>query len=223
MTCSRRIARATPPITRPFGGTNSREEVRKKDDEILIQLQSTQARISIWSLLATSSTHRDALIRALSQIHVETSTNLEGLIHMMIDDKVTCIVFSTDDLPLEGSDHTRHFYISVVCSGHRVSFVLLDNGFALNVCPLATVIVIGFAPSDFGPSIKIVRAYESTQRKVMDTLTIDFLIGPTIFSILIQVLRVPASFKLLLGQPWIHQARAIPSSLHQKVKFIHDG
>ena len=62
MTCSRRIARATPPITRPFGGTNSREEVRKKDDEILIQLQSTQARISIWSLLATSSTHRDALI-----------------------------------------------------------------------------------------------------------------------------------------------------------------
>ncbi|KAL6328477.1 hypothetical protein AAG906_038352 [Vitis piasezkii] len=86
-------------------------------------------------------------------------------------------VFSTNDLPLEGSDHTRHLYISVVCSGHRVSFVLLDNGFALNVCSLATVIVIGFAPSDFGPSIKIVRAYESTQRKVMDTLTIDFLIG----------------------------------------------
>ena len=142
---------------------------------------------------------------------------------MMIDDKVTCIVFSTDDLPLQGSNHTRHLYISVVCSAHRVSFMLLDNGFALNVCPLATVIVIGFAPSDFGPFIKIVRAYESTQRKVMDTLTIDFLIGPTIFSILIQVLRVPASFNLLLGQPWIHQAGAIPSSLHQKVKFIHDG
>ena len=104
---------------------------------------------------------------------------------MMTADRAICIVFSADDLPLEGSDHTRHLYISVVCLGHRVSFVLLDNGFALNVCPLATVIVIGFAPSDFGPSIKIVRAYESTQRKVMGTLTIDFLIGPTIFSILI--------------------------------------
>ena len=26
-----------------------------------------------------------------------------------------------------------------------------------------------------------------------------------------------------MGRPWIHKAGAIPSSLHQKVKFIHDG
>ena len=57
----------------------------------------------------------------------------------------------------------------------------------------------------------------------MSTLTIDLLISPTIFSILFQVLRIPASFNLLLGQPWIHHIGAIPSSFHQKVKFIHDG
>ena len=38
-----------------------------------------------------------------------------------------------------------------------------------------------------------------------------------------KVLRIPTSFNLLLGRPWIHRAGAIPSSLHQKVKFIHDG
>ena len=26
-----------------------------------------------------------------------------------------------------------------------------------------------------------------------------------------------------MGHPWIHEAGAIPSSLHQKVKFIHEG
>ena len=26
-----------------------------------------------------------------------------------------------------------------------------------------------------------------------------------------------------MGRPWIHEAGAIPSSLHQKVKFIHEG
>ena len=36
-------------------------------------------------------------------------------------------------------------------------------------------------------------------------------------------MRIPTSFNLLLGRPWIHRAGAIPSSLHQKVKFIHDG
>ncbi|KAJ9694023.1 hypothetical protein PVL29_009818 [Vitis rotundifolia] len=219
-----RMVRQQPPVAaRPFEGTSSQEEVKREDDEILRQLQSTQARISIWSLLASSSTHRDALIRALSQIRVETTTTPEGLIHMVIADRATCIVFSDDDLPPEGSDHTRPLYISVGCSGHRVPFVLLDNGLALNVCPLATAIALGYAPSDFGPSTQTVRAYDSTRREVIGTLEIEMMISPTTFLTLFQVLRIPTSFNLLLGRPWIHRAGAIPSSLHQKVKFIHDG
>ncbi|RVW26512.1 hypothetical protein CK203_107396 [Vitis vinifera] len=35
MTHSVRITQDAPPVTRPFGGTNSREEVKKEDDEIL--------------------------------------------------------------------------------------------------------------------------------------------------------------------------------------------
>ncbi|RVW68713.1 Retrovirus-related Pol polyprotein from transposon 17.6 [Vitis vinifera] len=192
VTRSGRIAQPPPPAVRPFEGTASHEEVRREDDEVLRQLQSTQARISIWSLLASSSTHRDALIRALSQIRVETTTTPEGLIHMMTAGRATCIVFSDDDLPPDGLDHVRPLYITVGCSGRRVPSVLLDNGSALNVCPLATAIALGFAPSDFGPSTQT-------------------------------VLRIPTSFNLLLGRPWIHVAGAIPSSLHQKVKFIHDG
>ena len=120
----------------------------------------------------------------MSQIRVETSTTPKRLIHLMTVDSATCIVFSADDLPLEGSDHTRPLYISVVCSSHRVLFVILDNGFALNFCPLATIVTLGFAPSDFGPSTQTVRTYDSTQREVMGILTIDLLIGPTTFSIL---------------------------------------
>ena len=152
MTRSGRISQAAPPVSRPFGGTNSLQEVKREDNEILRQLQSTYAWISIWSLLVTSSTHRDALVQALSQIRVETFTTPEGLIHMMIVDRATCIVFFVDDLPPEGFDHTRPLYITVVCSGHRVSSILLDNSIALNVCPLATVVALGFAPSVFGPS-----------------------------------------------------------------------
>ncbi|RVW29874.1 hypothetical protein CK203_102244 [Vitis vinifera] len=101
---SSRVLRQPPPAAaRPVEGTSAPEEVRVEDDGILRQLQSTQARISTWSLLASSSTHRDALIRALSQIRVETTTTPEG--------------------PL-----------SPIC--------LLDNGSALNVCPLATAIAL---------------------------------------------------------------------------------
>ena len=70
-----------PPFDRPFAGTSAREDVHREDDEILRQLRTAQARISIRSLLASSITYRDALIRALSQIRVDTTTTLEGLIH----------------------------------------------------------------------------------------------------------------------------------------------
>ena len=131
------------------------------------------------------------------QIRVETTTTPEGLIHMMMADMATCIVFLDDDFPLEGSDHTRLLYIIVSCLGHKVPSVLLDNGSALNVCPLATAIALGYAPSDFGPSTQMVRAYDSTKRKVIGTLMIELLISPTTFPPLFQVLRIPTSFNLL--------------------------
>ena len=220
-----KVLRQPPPTVtvRPLERTSAPEKVRAEDDEILRQLQSTQAHISIWSLLTSSSTHRDALTRALSQIRVDTMTTPEGLIHMMTVGRATCIVFSDDDLPLEGSDHTRLLYIFVGCSGRRVPSVLLDNGLALNVCPLATAIFLGYSPSDFDLSTQTVRAHDSTRREVMGTLEIELTIGSTTFVTVFQVLRIPTSFNLLLGQPWIHRARAIPSSFHQKVKFIHEG
>ena len=106
------------------------------------------------------------MIRALSQIKVETITTPKGLIHMMTSGKTTCIVFSDDDLPPKGLDHIRPLYISVGCSSHIVPFVMLDNGSTLNVCHLATVIALGFVHSDFSPSTQTIRAYDSTKREL---------------------------------------------------------
>ena len=124
-------------------------------------------------------------------------------------------MFSDNDLPPEGSDHVRPLFIDVACSDRRVSSVLLDNDSTLNVCLLVTAIALGFSPSDFGPSIQTVKAYDGTQMAVMGTLTTHVMIDPIRYSILFQVLRIQSSFNLLLGHPWIHEAGAIPSSLHQ--------
>ena len=83
------------------------------------------------------------MVKALGQIRVDTATTLEGLIHFLTVDRATCIVFSQDDLPPEGSSHIRLLYISVACSGHRMPTILLDNdstlmfGLWLQPLPLA--------------------------------------------------------------------------------------
>ena len=94
--------------------------------------------------MASSSTHKDALVRALGQIRVDTATTPEGLIHMLTADRATCIAFSDDDLPPEGSNHVRPLFIDVACLGRRVPSVLLDNDSALNVCPLVLLLYLGF-------------------------------------------------------------------------------
>ena len=140
--------------------------------------------------MASSNTHRDTLIKALSQIIVDIATIPGGLIHFLIADRATCIVFSDDDLPPEGSDHVRPLFIDVACSGRRVPSVLLDNGSALNVCPLVIAIPSGFSPSDFGPSTQTVRVHDGTQRTVMGTLTTHVMIGSMRYSIFFYVLRI---------------------------------
>ena len=72
----------------------------------------------------------------------------------------------------------------VGCSRHRVPSALLDNGSTLNVCPLATTVALNFRPLDFESSSQTVRAYDSTHREVLGTLTLDLQIGPITFSTL---------------------------------------
>ena len=176
------MVRQQPPVpSRPIDPDTTRDERVREDDEIIKQLQSTHARISIWSLLASSTTHRETLIRALSWIRVNTTTSPKGLIHMLTPGRASCIVFSEDDLPPEGSDYTRPLHISVGYLGLRFPSVLLENGSALNVCPLTTAIALGCGPTDFKPSTQTVRAYDSTRREVMGTLTLELMIRPVVF------------------------------------------
>ncbi|XWS11570.1 hypothetical protein CRYUN_Cryun37aG0009400 [Craigia yunnanensis] len=45
-------------------------------------------------------------------------------------------------------------------------------------------------------------------------------IGPCIFNIDFQVMDINPSYNYLLGRLWIHMAEAVPSTFHQKVKFV---
>ncbi|KAJ4839423.1 hypothetical protein Tsubulata_023813 [Turnera subulata] len=93
--------------------------------------------------------------------------------------------------------------------------VLVDNGSALNVCPLKVACVLGLGLEDFTPSRKTIRSYDNANREVLGTIILEVNFGPVSFPIEFQVLDIALSFNLLLGRPWLHQAKAVPSTLHQ--------
>ncbi|XP_077212815.1 uncharacterized protein LOC143847916 [Tasmannia lanceolata] len=193
-------------VARGVDNQKQKQRLEEEEDNLLNQLKKTQANVSIWGLLMASPKHRQVVLRELnsSQVSVEiTPDELVGLVAMTKASKA--LSFSDEDLPSEGKDHTRPLKITILCNQKKVSEVLVDNGSALNVCPLSTATILGFGPEDFIPSEQGILAYDGTRRDVIGTLATEIVVGGENFDIEFQVLDIKTSFCLLLGRPWLHK------------------
>ncbi|XP_077221707.1 uncharacterized protein LOC143855475 [Tasmannia lanceolata] len=196
----------------------------EEEDNLLKQPKKTQANVSIWGLLMSSSKHRKVVLKELNAAQVLTEITPDELVSLVAVARTSkAVSFSDNDLPPEGRDHTHSLKITIICNKKRVPEVLVDNGSALNICPLSTAATLGFGPEDFIPSEQGILAYDGTLRDVIETLVTEIQIGGEDFDIEFQVFDIKASFLLLLGRPWLHKVKVIPSTLHQKLKFIHNN
>uniref|UniRef100_A0A2N9FZE4 RNA-directed DNA polymerase n=1 Tax=Fagus sylvatica TaxID=28930 RepID=A0A2N9FZE4_FAGSY len=176
---------------------------------------------SLLSLLLASESHRKALLKVLNEAYVPediTGPSFENMVtSILVTNQLT---FSDDELPPEGRGHTKALYISVKTNDRVVSRVLIDNGSALNVCPLSTLEKLDIDPTRVRVNSMVVRAFDGTRREVLGEIDLPVEIGPQVYDINFQVLRIDSPYNLLLGRPWLHTAGAVPSSLHQKMKLI---
>ena len=67
------------------------------------------------------------------------------------------------------------------------------------------------------------RPFDGTRREVIREIEIEVQIGLCTFNVEFQVMDILPSYNCLLGRPWIHIDGAIPSTLHQKIKFVTEG
>ena len=134
----------------------STQQTPAEEDEIFKQLQKIQANISLWGLLVASYKHRQNLVDLLNQIQVPTTTTSQDLNAMIgsINRELT-ISYSDKDLTKKGKHHNDPLHIIVDSMGKRISMVLIDDGSALDVCPLKTASCLGLSIEDFVPTINM--------------------------------------------------------------------
>ena len=82
-------------------------------------------------------------------------------------------MFSDDDLPDEGAQHNKALYINIVCRQLNVPMTLIDNGSAINVCPLRTARRLGIPQEEFKISNQAIRAYDNTRRDTIGVVWIN--------------------------------------------------
>ncbi|PKI61318.1 hypothetical protein CRG98_018309 [Punica granatum] len=185
--------------------------IKASEYKVVEQMAKSPAHISLLALLLSSEPHREALLRVLTAAQVPKGTPPNRIEETVSSIFSNTISFSNDELPSEGCAHSRALHIVCKCNNHIVGRVMIDNGSALNM---------NVDLNRVRPSKIVVRAFDDSRREVNGEIDLLIDVGPCSFSVTFQVLDIPNAFSLLLGRPWIHSACAIPSSLHQKLKFI---
>ncbi|XP_039683789.1 uncharacterized protein [Medicago truncatula] len=213
-------------VVQPSGTDNDEilKLIKKSDYKIVDQLLQTPSKISIMSLLTSSDAHRDALMKVLNQAYVDHDVTL-GQFGSIVGNVTACnnLSFSDEDLPVEGKNHNMALHISVMCKTDYLSNVLIDTGSSLNVMAKTTFDKLTYSDGFIRPSCVSVRAFDGSRKTVWGEVDLPITIGPQEFKVTFQIMDIQASYSCLLGRPWIHEAGAVTSTLHQKLKFVSRG
>ncbi|KAI5426904.1 hypothetical protein KIW84_032366 [Lathyrus oleraceus] len=192
--------------------------IRKSDFDVVEQLGHTPSKISMLSLLLSSESHANALIKFLKTAHVPQETSVDQLENYVANLAVdNGIGFSDADLTPAGKNHNKALHISIECKGITLSHVLIDNGSSLNVLPKAVLDKLDCKSIELKPSDVVVRAYDGAKSVVHGEVVLPIKIGPQVFNTTCYVMNIRPAYSCLLGRPWIHGASVVASSLHQKL------
>ena len=191
---------------------------------IVEQLHKLPTKISLLSLMLNSEPHRETVLKVLKQAYVPHNASIDKINclvgNLMIDNYIS---FSDEEIPLDGHGSTKALHITTKVKDCTLPKVLIDNGSSLNVMPFSTLMRLPVDMSYMKHSKTVVRAFDGMRRKMTGEIEMEMQIGPCTFTIEFHVMDISPSYNYLLGRPWIHIAGAVPSTLHQKIKFVTEG
>ncbi|PKI50775.1 hypothetical protein CRG98_028829 [Punica granatum] len=130
------------------------------------QMGKSPAHISLLALLLSSEQHRNALLKVLTTAQVPKDTapdRIEKTVNSIFSNQIS---FADDELPSEGQGHLRALHIVCKCNNHVVGRVMIDNGSALNVCPISTLKQMNVDMSRNRANKTTVRAFDGSRREV---------------------------------------------------------
>ena len=180
-----RSGKGYKPVEKKVKRAVEKEEVVREedsdepeDDLILEQLKKSKASMSVWELLMHSSSHRKALVKALTKMSIQTNATSEAMVAKITENKQGVITFSNINLPVERRNHNRALFILAEVKGKRTSYVMVDDGSAINVCPLQILPNLGVKVEELTKSNLVIRAYDDSTRSVEGTFVAPVKTGP---------------------------------------------
>lgn len=111
-------------------------------------------------------------------------------------------------------------HISMNCQEDALSNVQVDNDSSLHVMPNSTLTKLSYQGVSMRFSGVIMKAFNGSKKTIIGEVNLQKKICICLFQITFRVMDIHPTYSCLLGRPWIHEARAVTTTLHQKLKFV---
>jgi hypothetical protein len=129
------------------------------------------------------------------------------------------ISFLDSDLHDVQLPHNDPLVITLRIGNYDVKRVLVDKGSFTEVMYQELYEKLGLGKSDLSELVSPVFGFSGESIIPLGKTTLPVLTGPVNLQTEFIVIQAPSPYNAIMGRSWLHRMRAVPSTLHQKLRF----
>ncbi|XP_010430731.1 PREDICTED: uncharacterized protein LOC104714968 [Camelina sativa] len=131
------------------------------------------------------------------------------------------MTISFDGRDLEGLDlpHNDPLVVKLLIGESKVTRILIDTGSLVNVIFRDVLAKMEVGENDIVPECHSLTGFDGDHLMSIGTITLPIFVGGIARYFRFAVIDKPTIYNVILGTPWLHKMKAVPSTYHQCVKF----
>jgi hypothetical protein len=129
------------------------------------------------------------------------------------------MIFNDEDLLLGDKKHNRPLFMFGDIDDLPINRIMVDAGSAINLLPLHTLKKIGYSQSDLSCSNVVIHGFNQAGQEAMGMISLVLKLEKFMTYVKFHVIDAATSYNALLGRPWLHENKIVPSTLHQCLKY----
>ncbi|XP_010451522.1 PREDICTED: uncharacterized protein LOC104733657 [Camelina sativa] len=133
------------------------------------------------------------------------------------------ITFTADDLDRVNFPHNDPLIIELHVGESEVTRIMVDTGSSVNVIFRDVLDKMEVNNREIKPSIRPLTGFDGNYMMTSGIIKLPIYVSGVPSWHKFVVVDKPAVYNIILGSPWIHNMKAVPSTYHQCVKFPLSG
>ncbi|XP_017256033.2 uncharacterized protein LOC135147082 [Daucus carota subsp. sativus] len=135
------------------------------------------------------------------------------------EDDMTELVFNWSDRKTVQEPQQDGLVISLQIGNCLIKRVMVDNGSAANIMTRNTLQEMGLADSDMIKQSTTLVGFSGETKRTMGEITLPTYAQGLNMLTKFLIIDCEITYNVIMGRPWIHDLKAVPSTFHQVIKF----